>query len=109
MIEIVEHRGPEPPVTSVFFLSARWMLVWAIPLAECGPGICRGNPGRPGLFKETCARLASTRGLGYKNRILRFESWSACEMAVIGRKGAKFKKVKSAIEEQQTLAKWGVL
>lgn len=37
----------------------------------------------------------------------RHKTWVACELAVKGRSGAKFKKVKSHSEEQQLLKQWG--
>lgn len=36
----------------------------------------------------------------------RHSEWSACEQRVKGQKGAKFKKVRSAMEESQTLKGW---
>lgn len=39
--------------------------------------------------------------------VFRDETWSACEARVKGRRGAKYKKVKSSEEEKEALAGWG--
>lgn len=38
----------------------------------------------------------------------RHAAWEACEARVKGRKGAKFKKIKSRMEEEEILRQWGV-
>lgn len=46
--------------------------------------------------------------LSLKNGVLeRHKTWTSCEQRVKGASGAKFKKVKSADEEQQVLKGWG--
>jgi ribonuclease HI len=47
--------------------------------------------------------------LSYHNGVLkRHSTWPECEKQVKGQSGAKFKKVKSAQEEKDVLASWGV-
>ncbi|MBI5209749.1 MAG: ribonuclease HI [Elusimicrobia bacterium] len=41
-------------------------------------------------------------------RLSRHASWPACEAAVKGMSGAKFKKVRSSREERETLSGWGL-
>lgn len=50
-----------------------------------------------------------TTYLSYHNGVLkRHSTWAECERAVKGQSGAKFKKAKSAHEEQEILSSWGL-
>ena len=40
--------------------------------------------------------------------LLKHSNWEECKRAVDGKKGARFKKIKNALEEREILANWGV-
>jgi ribonuclease HI len=47
--------------------------------------------------------------LSYVNGVLlRHQTWDACQKAVEGKAGAKYKKVKNSLEERETLKAWGL-
>ena len=51
----------------------------------------------------------STCYLSYVDGVLnRYKTWDECKLAVEGKSGAKYKKVKNAVEERDTLALWKV-
>ena len=42
------------------------------------------------------------------SKVMTFKTWDKCRPMVIGKSGAKFKRVKSGIEREQVLANWGI-
>lgn len=56
-----------------------------------------------GEKKEAFSYLSNIGGIVYRHR-----DWGSCERRVKGKSGAKFKKTKSAQEEQEVLKSWGL-
>lgn len=87
----------------------------AYSLAEIFTQDLRGSDEK-GATKESggASRPAAERGFApvylslVNGELERHGSWAECELRVKGTKGAKFKKVKSSIEEKSTLAAWGL-
>jgi ribonuclease HI len=61
------------------------------------------------LFSAPAGKPFSACYLSYIDGILnRYHTWDECRRAVEGKSGAKYKKVKTAVEERETLALWEV-
>jgi len=100
---------------AVSFARGRPVDLYAGPLLAYPYGSLAPSEAKPLPERKPATRGASSAASGpatylslLDGKLERHATWKDCESRVKGRPGARFKKVKSAAEESQTLSAWGV-
>jgi ribonuclease HI len=73
-------------------------------MKKSGGGSSGGNKSSGGKSSGGTAAYLSCHG----GIVMRHSTWAECERRVKGQSNAKFKKVKSPVEEKETLKSWGL-